>query len=409
MTLRKRGWYNDDEKNHNWGFFPFFLRKDGDDNSVSIIDRVKFDGLRSRDWLIYKHPSDKLVNNTQLVVGEGQMAIFVKEGQVCDSFSPGTYPLATHNLPVLNKVFNLPYGGDTPFTAEIYYLNQTAMLNLRWGTVDPVPVVDPKYFIKLRVRAFGQFGLKIEDPTVFLRELIGTMGLGEIIQYDKVISFFKGILMTKIKTAIADLIINQKVSALDITARLDEISQLLAAEISEGFLKYGLRIVNFFSQSINFPETDFAQINQILADRAAFELMGEQRYATKRTFDIYEGAANNDSGVAGALVAGGLGLSAGARLGESLQPGPALPSGQQIGGKCYQCGAALPSTGRFCPECGAAQAVEGRKCPQCQAVLPVDARFCSLCGAVIGKKCPCGAELDPDARFCPECGQKVGE
>ena len=85
---------------------------------MAIIDVVRFDGLRSRDLLISKYPSDKLVLGTQLIIQEGQAALFVKGGMIADVFYPGTYTLTTDNLPVLNGLVNLPFGGKTPFSAE---------------------------------------------------------------------------------------------------------------------------------------------------------------------------------------------------------------------------------------------------------------------------------------------------
>ena len=95
---------------------------------MAIIDVVRFDGLKSRDWLIYKYPSEELVLGTQLVVQEGQVALFVKGGIVADVFYPGTYTLATENLPILKSLINLPFGGRTPFSAEVYFINTT----VRW-------------------------------------------------------------------------------------------------------------------------------------------------------------------------------------------------------------------------------------------------------------------------------------
>ena len=95
---------------------------------MAIIDVVRFDGLKSRDWLIYKYPSEELVLGTQLVVQEGQVALLVKGGIVADVFYPGTYTLATENLPILKSLINLPFGGRTPFSAEVYFINTT----VRW-------------------------------------------------------------------------------------------------------------------------------------------------------------------------------------------------------------------------------------------------------------------------------------
>ncbi|MBQ8827657.1 MAG: SPFH domain-containing protein, partial [Clostridia bacterium] len=136
---------------------------------MALIDVVKFNGLASKDWLIYKHYAEDLSTATQLIVNEGQAAVLLKGGQICDVFGPGTHTLATGNIPILNKLINLPFGGKTPFTAEIYYINTATKLDLTWGTSDPISLIDPKYHVRLRVRAFGQVGLKISNIEHFIK------------------------------------------------------------------------------------------------------------------------------------------------------------------------------------------------------------------------------------------------
>ncbi|SDM80016.1 SPFH domain-containing protein [Acetanaerobacterium elongatum] len=346
---------------------------------MAIIDRVKFDGLRSRDWIVFKHPADNLVVGTQLIVGEGQAAIFVKSGRVCDLFNAGTYTLSAVNLPILQSLVNIPFGGQTPFTAEIYYLNVVSNLDLQWGTSDPIQIIDPKYYTRLRVRAFGQMGLKLSDYSLFLKELIGVLGPNDIVKFNLIIDYFKGVLVQKLKAVIADIIINQKISALEISAKLDSISETAIERIKPEFSRYGLSIVNFFIKSINFPEEDFEQINEILKNRAEFEIMGDSRYVTKRSFDVYDHAASNESGVAGAFAAGGVGLGLGTAMGYKMQN--TINTEAVLDSiKCTSCGISIAGGTKFCPECGASLAP---------------------------KTCQCGVKLPAGAKFCPECGKKV--
>lgn len=285
---------------------------------MAIIDVVRFDGLRSRDWLIYKYPSEELVFGTQLIVQEGQAAIFARGGQIADVFYSGTHTLTTENLPILNKLINLPFGGRTPFSAEVYFVNTTVRLDINWGTTDPIPLIDPKYYVKLRIRAFGQMGLRTWDVATLFKEVIGGMQKEDIVKFDKIKEYYRGILVIKVKSAIANAIIINGISALEISAKLDSLSEQVKEQISSEFERYGFSVVNFYIQSINFPDEDFEKINKILEDKAAFEIMGDSRYTTKRSFDVYEGAANNQSGVSGAFVAGGIGLGAAMGISASM-------------------------------------------------------------------------------------------
>ena len=285
---------------------------------MAIIDVVRFDGLKSRDWLIYKYPSDSLVIGTQLIVQQGQIAIFVKGGLIADMFNPGTYTLTTENLPILKSIVNLPFGGRTPFSAEIYFINTTVKLDIHWGTTDPIQLIDPKYHVKLRVRAFGQMGIRVADGKMLFKEIIGGMPKDDIVKIDKLKEYFRGLLVIKVKSVIAESIISDSLSALEISIKLESLSSNVKEKIIPSFNEYGFKISNFYIQSINFPDEDFERINKILENKAEFEIMGEQRYTTKRSFDVYEGAANNPNGVAGAFAAGGMGIGVGMGLGTSI-------------------------------------------------------------------------------------------
>lgn len=381
---------------------------------MAIIDVVKFNGLASRDWLVYKHYAEDLSTATQLIVGEGQVAAFIKGGQLCDLFGPGTYTLSTNNIPILSKLINLPFGGKTPFTAEIYYVNAATKLDINWGTPDPIQLIDPKYQIRLRIRAFGQIGLKIKDFGLFVQELIGSMNKSEIVSYDSVMDYFKGFLITKVKSCIAQIIIEDKISALEVSPRLEEISEKLSEMITPDFEQFGLKLINFYVKSINFPDEDFEKINSILEDKAAFDLMGDARYATKRSFDVYEGAAKNKNGVAGAFVAGGFGLGAAAAVGARSAPMQnvlSTPAQNEV--SCPECHTPNKPDARFCSSCGHSLTVQSKtmKCPDCGKDIPEDSKFCNYCGAKIQRQlvCECGNVLAPESKFCNNCGKKVGE
>ncbi|WP_322176284.1 SPFH domain-containing protein [Acutalibacter caecimuris] len=95
-------------------------------------------------WLIHKYPSEQFVLGSQLIVNQGQEALFFKGGEALDLFGPGTHTLSTGNLPLLYKLVNLPFGGKTPFSAEIYYINTTDNIDMKWGTSTPIPLEDPR-------------------------------------------------------------------------------------------------------------------------------------------------------------------------------------------------------------------------------------------------------------------------
>ncbi|NBJ65234.1 SPFH domain-containing protein [bacterium c-19] len=347
---------------------------------MAMFDVIRFDGLKNRDWLIYKYPSEKIVLGSQLIVQEGQNAIFVKNGMIADVFSAGTYKLNTDNLPIINGLVNLPYGGETPFSAEIYFVNTAVRLDIHWGTIDPIPLIDPKYYVKLRIRAFGQMGLKVAEAQPIFSKVIGGMPKADIVKFDKIKEYFRGILVLKVKSAIADAIITNKISALEISAKLEDLSEQVCEEVKPEFEQYGFYVSNLYIQSINFPEEDFEKINKLLEDKAAFEIMGEGRYTTKRSFDVYEGAANNQNGVAGVFAAGGFGFGAAMNMHAAANQDASGVLSRQATKECIYCHSLMPQSAKFCPECG---------------------------GNNGGKICDCGTKLMPGTKFCPECGKKV--
>lgn len=347
---------------------------------MAIIDVVRFDGLKNREWVIYKHPSEELVFGTQLIVQEGQVALFVKNGAVADCFYPGKYTLTSANIPILKSIINLPFGGKTPFSAEVYFVNTAMKLDITWGTTDPLQLIDPKYYVKLRIRAFGQMGLRISDARLFFKELIGGMQKNDIVKIEKIKEFYRGILVLKVKAAIADAIITNGISALEISTKLESLSVQVKEEITSEFEKYGFSIANFYIQSINFPDEDFEKINKILEDKAAFEIMGDSRYTTKRSFDVYEGAANNQSGVAGAFAAGGIGFGAAVGLGNAMNQTVGNPIKNEVSKVCWSCGSSIADGAKFCPQCGS---------------------------SLRENVCECGHQLPVGSKFCPECGRKV--
>ena len=124
---------------------------------MSLLHVVKYSGPAAgrggeEQWLVWKYPSESIPIGSQLIVGPGQEVIFFNEGNVADSFGPGTHTLSTKNIPLLQKLVNLPFGGDTPFAAEVYFVNRIAKLDMKWGTADPIRMRDPTYDILVPIR-----------------------------------------------------------------------------------------------------------------------------------------------------------------------------------------------------------------------------------------------------------------
>ena len=403
---------------------------------MAIVEVVKYDG--TPDVFAWKYPNSELGTWTQLIVSESQEAILLKGGKIFDVFSAGRHTLNTDNIPLLRKVVNLPFGGRSPFSAEVWFINRAFTLDIKWGTSTPIQLQDPKYKVFVPVRAFGQFGIQIEDAQKFLVKLVGTLP-----QFDKatILKFFRGVYLTKSKDAIASYLVHKGISVLEINAYLDEISSFLKEKMMPLFDDYGIRLTSFYVNDINVPEEDNAvtQLKKALAKRAEMDIVGYS-YQQERSFDTLEGAATNPGAIQSGLMGAGIGLGMGVGVGGVMgnQFSNLAYSINTVETKnCPQCNAAIEKTARFCNRCGfdfeaAAKQEVAIKCSSCGAKLTTESKFCMgcgkrynpcakcsadipegasvcpSCGSAVPKPCPnCGKLLSADSKFCPECGHSM--
>ena len=161
---------------------------------MSIAQIIKYEGDNST--FVWKHPSEDFNTSTQLIVHESQEAIFFMNGQALDLFGAGRYTLETENIPLIRKVTNLPTGGQTPFHCEVYFINKTEQMAIRWGTDSKVQYLEPTYKFPISIGASGEMSLSVSDSRKLLIKLVGTEAfLGQA----KLIQFFRAFLMTRVK------------------------------------------------------------------------------------------------------------------------------------------------------------------------------------------------------------------
>ena len=281
---------------------------------MAIIDIVKYQS--DSNVFVWKYPSNDLRLGTQLVVNTSQKAFFVKGGKIFDEFDSGTTTLKSGNIPLLNKLINLPFGGDSPFQAEVWYVNLISKLDNKWGTITPIQLEDPKYNVIVPVRAFGQFGMSVEDPRKFLETLVGNMS---DFSTNKVVEYFIGKVLSSITTAIGRKIVLEGISVLQMHVLLDDLSEYCKEKIKDEFSKYGVRIENFYIMSINVPEDDPSVIKLKEAkDLAAkVNIVGKDIYQADRSFDVLNNAAMNE-GTLGGTMGAGMGMGMGFGMGNLM-------------------------------------------------------------------------------------------
>lgn len=328
---------------------------------MALINVVKYemqDGV-----FCSKYPVDDIRIGSQLVVYPSQVAFFVKGGQVLDEFSSGTYTITSDNIPLLNKVINLPFGSESPFKAEVWFVNKISKLDMPWGTPQPIQIEDPKYHIIVPVRSNGQYGLKVSNPRLFLETLIGNM-VG--FDSEKIDRYFKGRIISLLNQLLAKSIIEKEISVLDINTKLFDLSNECEQGLNELLAKYGVSIIEFSIMSINVSEQDESvkKLKQTKDLVARLNIAGKDVYQMERSFDVLEKAASNE-GAGGGIASMGVGLGAGVGIGSAVgnmaanmintdPQQPPIPqetlyyifvNGQQIGGQNEQQVASFISQG----------------------------------------------------------------
>jgi len=354
---------------------------------MGLFDFIKGQLLKVLDWeddsnntLVYRFPmEDKAIMiGSKLTVRPSQMAIFVHRGQIADIFGPGEYNLQTRNLPFLTALGDVFYQGENRFKAEVYFVNTKQFTGQQWGTASPITIRDNDFGM-VRIRAYGVYGFKVEDPKKLLEELFGTNSSFEV---EDIADHLKSVMVSSMTDTIAE----SKVSALDMAMNLREFNKSCEETVQENFNALGLKLTNFTIENINFPE----EIEKAIDQRATLGILGDKMgtYTQKAAADAMIGAANNPNGGAGMFVGMGMGMNTGGYVGGAMHNAVANAkdtpnNGGSTGGKfCANCGSKLAAGAKFCPECGTKQEAKSG-CPGC------------------------GAEVKPDAKFCPECGTKL--
>jgi membrane protease subunit (stomatin/prohibitin family) len=283
-----------------------------------FIDIVEFLD-ESRDTLVWRFPrqGNEIKMNAQLVVREGQVAVFVDEGEIADVFTPGTYTLETRNLPILSDLKGWKYGFSSPFKAEVYFVGMRQYTDMKWGTQNPVTVRDAEFGV-VRLRAFGTYSLQVVDAARLLRQLVGT---DPQFRTDEVSEFLRQNIVSQVGTALA----SSNLPMLDLAANQQTIAATLAGSLTANLADFGISVPRFVIENISLPP----EVEQALDKRTQMGVLGDlDQYAKLQSATAIGDAATNPGG-AGEGLGLGVGMALGQQMAQSLapRPGGAAPSG----------------------------------------------------------------------------------
>ena len=218
---------------------------------AKIADIIKYEGDNST--FIWKHPCEDFNYLTQLIVHESQEAIFFMNGQALDMFGAGRYTLETQNIPLIGKALNKATGDKTPFHCEVYFINKTEQMNIKWGTDSRVQYIEPTYGFPLSIGASGEMSLRAEDSRKLLLKLVGTENyLGQ----QQLAGYFRSFLMTRVKTYIAQVMKTNSINIFEIDENLTMFSNAIKNLLIGDFAEYGVALEQFFVTTVLKPDGD---------------------------------------------------------------------------------------------------------------------------------------------------------
>lgn len=340
--------------------------------------------------IIFKFPEQGIKNNTELVVLENQEAVFFIDGRAINSFGPGSHQLSNVNKVPLKDSSGETVTEESIMNADVYFINKSEIPNLKWGTKHPVNIIDPVYKIAVPVRGFGNYSIRVKDSKSLLMMAIGTWNAFKFNEIGDVLR--DQIILPKLQDLISETIIDKQLSILNISTYIDELSISVKIKIAEDFESFGIELVRFSIESINFPPDDESvkRLKRALAVKSEIGIMGEEDYKLSRAMDTLEKAAEHNGSEAGKILPG------------------ILKSNKNSGIKCPECSSINNEDAKFCSYCGKELKLS-RSCPSCGKKIKSGIKYCPECGANLQERiCPkCKTIIKPGAKFCHECGRQV--
>lgn len=274
-----------------------------------FIDIIEWTAPSESEHMAFRFPryNHEIKMGAKLTVREGQAAVFVNEGQIADVFPPGLYTLSTQNMPIMTTLRGWKYGFESPFKAEVYFVQTKQFTDLKWGTSNPIMMRDPE-FGPVRIRAFGTYVIKVVDPKTFIQQLVSTDPEFELYEIDKQ-------LRNVIVSRFADVLAEAKIPVLDLAGNYDKLGKFICDRINDEFTAFGIDLLNFYVENISLP----TNVEEALDRRTAMGVVGNlDQYIKYQTAEAIRDAAQNPGGAAGIGAGIGAGMGMAQRMLESL-------------------------------------------------------------------------------------------
>ena len=250
---------------------------------MAIIDVLKYDG--PNNVLVWKWRSnsnssreEELRLGTQLVVNQSQEACFIKGGQLLDVFGPGTHTLSTKNLPILSSIIGLAFGGDSPFKAEVYFINKSVSMDAKFGLI-PFNMIEPNFKVPIPITSRGSFALTVSDSKLFLNKLVGTVADLDTMTISK---YFRGVITEATKNAITKIAKEQGLSPLELENIVSEVAAAVKGLIASAIFDFGLELKLFNIEAIPLIDED-PRVKKVVEE---YQRINAENYARKSELEI---------------------------------------------------------------------------------------------------------------------------
>lgn len=270
---------------------------------MGLFDRLKQEFIDIIEWtdnsnntIVWKFPrfNNEIKMNAKLTVRESQQAVFLNEGTIADVFNPGLHTLQTQNMPILATLKGWKYGFESPFKADVFFVNTKQFIDQKWGTKNAI-VLNDERFGMIELRSFGTFAFKVTDAGKFIKEIAGT---NETYETENIIGQLKSIIVTKFSSAIGD----GSIPIDKFAANLDELSAVCQAKLNDEFTVYGLEITKFLIENVSMPE----DLKKEIFEYSRLNKLDMQKLSQFKAAQSIEIAAANEGGLAG--IGAGIGV-----------------------------------------------------------------------------------------------------
>jgi membrane protease subunit (stomatin/prohibitin family) len=369
---------------------------------VGILNEARREFIAAPDsakrQIVFKWPDQNIRKYAKAIVEPDQMAVFTNQGQVMGVLPPGRHTLDATELPFLGMFADWGSGSNA-FKAEIFFVGAREFPNLRFGgRLDEIQ--DPQTGLIVTLRVFGEYALRVIDPTKLIFNLVGTV---DVTNNDAITSWVAQQMLKCTRTAVTGQLMSGAWSMLGLSMHSPEIETATMPATNAQLADYGLAITRFGNLDVNLDDDDNARLKKLAGDTAYSRLAGGflQAAQAEALQGAGEGMAQGGGAVAPMFMATGFGM-ANQMQQAPAQPAPPVPPapGFAGGGQGF-----APPAPAAAPAAPAAQAAPTMACGNCQSQVRVGAKFCDSCGTPMQKHCTnCNADLSSTAKFCAECG-----